>query len=160
MKKFEFLSQEDYDPAEESEPFKKVPTEESEPISKKDAVSGKEKKAFVEMQRRIKLNRGEESDSKIVRETQTQILKDLIIEYIEFKNIEFKYGNPDHKSILGNILDYIAEHNETISGLDSKVFNEIYREMKRILKKKKDNYNELIEVRKRIIQEIETAEKE
>lgn len=59
MKKFEFLSQEDYDPAEESEPLKKVSAEESEPISRQDAVSPQEKSAFTEMQRQAELEKDE-----------------------------------------------------------------------------------------------------
>jgi len=55
MKNFEFLSQEEYDLAEESEP-----------ISRKDIVSAKAKEAFSEMQRQAELGKNNISEDQLL----------------------------------------------------------------------------------------------
>lgn len=89
MKRFEFLSQEDYDPAEELEPAKKLSEEESEPILEKDVTPPHGRKAFIEMSRRNELDESDiakdpqlaEDLEKIIETLPTERQKEVVRQY-------------------------------------------------------------------------------
>lgn len=148
MKKFEFLSQEDYDPAEEAEPVKKVPVEESEPISKGDAVPNKEKAAFIEMQRRIELEKDEifrdpiaikeieELIETLQNEREKEVVRQRFFEEKTFKEIGERFGISASrtKKIYDNVLKRLKQPSKKMQDLRVFKSRQVENMQPRILK--------------------------